>query len=176
LVIGFLRFVGLVNAAIWIGASVFGAFAVLPAFFSPEMTAVISPPYNGFAAQVVLHRYLCMQYACAAVAVLRLIAEFLYLGRPVDRLVAALLAVIIGFGLLEGLYLEPRLKTLFQAKYHPGSTPAQREEAGRLFGPLHGLSQGVNLLVITCVGFYFWRVTRPVGGPRAGAHFPKFGP
>ena len=172
--IGFLRFIGLVNAAIWLGSSVFGAFVVLPGFFSPEMKAVIYEPYNGLAAQVIIHRYFCMQAVCATIAILHLVGEFLYLGRPIDNLVAGALAVIVAIGLFEGVYLEPKLKALFITKYHLRSTPAQKEEASKLFGPLHGLSQGMNLIVIAGVCLYFCRVIRPIGGPRSTG-FPKFG-
>ncbi len=165
--IGLLRFTGLANAAIWLGASIFGAFVVLPAFFTPGFKAVIHEPYNGLAAQMILHRYLALHYTCGTVAILHLIAGYLYSGRPADRATAATLAMVAALGVLEGVWLEPALKSLFAAKYDPRSTPAAREEAAHRFGPLHGLSQTANLLVLAGVCFYFWKLNRPAGGSRS---------
>jgi predicted small integral membrane protein len=169
-----LRFIGLFNAAIWIGTAIFGAFVALPTFFSPEMKAVIPEPYNGLAAQILLHRYFLAHYICSAIAISHLLGEFLYLGRPLDRWVAIILSVIVAIGIVEGVKLEPKLKSLFVLKYHPTSTPAQKQAASASFSTLHGISQGLNLVVICGVAFYFWKVARPIGGPRYGGT-PKLG-
>ncbi len=55
-VIGFLRFIGLTNAAVWFGAAVFFTFVGGPAFFSPEMKHLLPPPYNGAAAELMIAR------------------------------------------------------------------------------------------------------------------------
>ena len=49
LVTGFLRFIGVANAAIWFGSAIFFTFAAGPAFFTTEMVHIIPPPYNGLA-------------------------------------------------------------------------------------------------------------------------------
>jgi hypothetical protein len=49
---GFLRFVRIVNAAIWCGASVFLIVGV-PGLFSQPLEALLSKPYVGFAAEAV---------------------------------------------------------------------------------------------------------------------------
>jgi hypothetical protein len=166
------------NAALWLGASIFGTFVALPTFFTPEMKALIPAPYNGFAAQMMLHRYLSLHYACAIIAILHLFGDFVYLGRRAERRIVATLAVIVVLGVLEGAWIEPRLKSLFAAKYNTRSSPAERQEAGRLFGPLHGLSQVANLIVIIGVGFYFWEINirptvpnRPKGSPLRAGNF-----
>ena len=68
----FLKWVGLLNAAIWLGATLFFTFAVGPAFFSEKTWALFGWPQNvlaakyyaGAVAQVVLERYFLMQHLC----------------------------------------------------------------------------------------------------------------
>ena len=63
--IGWLRFAGIANAALWFGCVFFFTVAVGPSFFSAEMLAVFGGPksdaaaryYAGGAAQVVFERY-----------------------------------------------------------------------------------------------------------------------
>ena len=59
--IGFLRFVGLLNAADGFGAAVFYAFIAGPAFASPEMGGLLTPAnfpfYSVAIAQIVASRY-----------------------------------------------------------------------------------------------------------------------
>jgi hypothetical protein len=58
-VISFLRFLGVANAAIWLGAAVFVTCLAGPAFFSAEMLAVFGGQryYAGAAAEVFISRY-----------------------------------------------------------------------------------------------------------------------
>jgi hypothetical protein len=49
------------------------------------------------------------------------------------------------------------MKDLQAAKYHPQSTPAQREQAGKTFGAWHGVSQSANLLMTIGLLAFFWQ-------------------
>ena len=46
-------------------------------------------------------------------------------------------------------------------KYAVGSPPAAREAAAQSFRAWHGATQIVNLLMIGCLGVYFWHLTNP---------------
>lgn len=158
-VIGFLRFLGVINAAIWFGAAIFFTVAVGPAFFSPEMTNVIPPPYNGVAAQVVLKRFFILQHWCALMAFLHLLAEWLYMGRPLERITLLLLTTMFCIGLLGGFWIQPKLKELHRVKYSTRSAPIEKQQATRSFGIWHGVAQSMNLFVTVGLLVYLWRIT-----------------
>src|SRR6266436_1420387 len=82
LVIGFLRFVGLLNAAVWFGAAIFFTFAAGPAVFSQDMKDALrqnNPYFYGAIAQVLISRYFRLQLICGVIALLHLVMESLYL-------------------------------------------------------------------------------------------------
>jgi hypothetical protein len=162
---GFLRFVRIVNAAVWCGASVFLVVG-LPGLFSPQLEGLLTKPYVGFAAEAVLRRYFILYYCCGAVALLCLAGEWVYSGKG-SRLDLALLGSLMALGLAFGLGLQPRLHDWHYLKYF-GRTAGQQAEAARLFGLWHGLSQMMNLFVIAALIFYLWRTSRPAESPRFG--------
>ncbi|HYT59992.1 MAG TPA: DUF4149 domain-containing protein [Haliangiales bacterium] len=164
--IGFLRFVGVANAAIWFGASIFFTLFVGPAFFSEKMISLLTRPYAGAAAQIIIERYFLMQQVCATLALVHLVAEWLYMGKPLQRLTLWLLLGISTLGLVGGYGLQPRLRRLHRTIYGSGSTLQQIEQARQSFKLWHGTSQALNLVVIAGVAVYLWRVTTPGSGYR----------
>jgi uncharacterized membrane protein len=165
-VVAFLRFLGVLNAAVWFGAIIFFTFAVGPAFFSETMLQLLGRPHAGAAAQVVLERYFSLQQWCAGLALAHLIAEWLYTGRPFQRLTLLLLMFLFTVGIVGGYVLQPRMKDLHLKMYAAQSPPAVKEAAGRSFRILHGTSQAINLLVLGGVLAYVWQVTRPAANTR----------
>ena len=165
---GFLRFVGIVNAAIWFGSALFFAAVILPAVFSQDMHKVLgltidSPYYSyypGGVALVLFRRFFALQYICAVIALLHLFAENLYLSRRLPRLGTALIIGVFVLALLGGLWLQPRMENFRQTMYL-GATPDQKEHARHAFGVWHGISECVNLLVLGCLLGHLLRVTRP---------------
>lgn len=165
---GFLRFVGIVNAAIWFGAGVFFAAAILPAVFSQDMHKVFgvaadSPYYSyypGGVALVLFKRFFVLQYVCGIIALLHLLAEKLYLGRPLPRLDTALITVIFLLALIGGLWLQPKMENLRQARY-VGANLEQKERARHSFGLWHGVSEFANLVIIGGLLVHLIRVSRP---------------
>jgi hypothetical protein len=167
-VILLLRFIGVVNAAVWFGAAAFFTFAVAPTFFTPEMKKLLGDIYGGLVAQLVLERYFMLHYWCGGVALLHLLAEWVYLGKALQRVMLWLLIGILGLGLLGGLWLQPKLKRLHQIKYGRSDlfTSAQKASATRSFRVWHGVSQAMNLLVLGGLVVYYWRTVHPNEGPR----------
>jgi hypothetical protein len=164
--IGLLRFIGLVNAALWLGSALFFTFVAGPAFFSDDMYRIVTKPYAGLVAQLVISRLFVLHYVCGGIAVLHLVAEFIYLGRPIDRIIALLLVFLLSFSLLGGLWLQPRLRALYAVKIGPGFSQVQRDAAAKSFGPWHGVSQAANLLVLAGLVAYFWLNCNATAAPR----------
>ena len=164
-VIGSLRFVGLINAAVWFGAAVFFTLGIGAAPFSPEMKELLgpktSPYFPGAIAQIYIGRYFHFQLVCGVVALLHLLAEWLYLGRRPRKFSLSLLLSLVVAGLLGGYWLQPKMKTLHRIKYGLNTPPAERETADRSFRAWHGISQGINLVVLAGLAVYLWRVANP---------------
>lgn len=158
--IGILRVVGVVNASVWFGASIFFTFFVGPAFFTDHMLALLTKPYAGRVAALVLERYFLLHLICGLIALAHLTAESLYLGRPIFRWTLSLVAAVFVLGLIGAYGIQPRLQGLHRTMYTPGNPPALAAAAARSFGIWHGVSQALNLVMIGGVLVYLLRVTR----------------
>jgi hypothetical protein len=164
-VIGFLRFVGVLNAAVWFGASVFFTFTAGSAPFSAEMKGLLGennfPYFSGAIAQVLIARYYQLQVVCAVVAVLHLLAEWLYLGKRPGQWQSGLLIGLCLAALIGGYWFQPKLKGLHAAKYGLKVQPEARATAARSFRTWHGVSQVINMLAVAGLAAYLWRTANP---------------
>lgn len=169
-VIGFLRFLGILNAGVWLGGAIFFTFGAAPALFSQATQNLLGPknyPYfSGAIAQIVIARYFRLQMICCVVALLHVLAEWLYCGRTPRKLRMTLLFGLVAMSLLGDFGLQPMLKKFREVKYSTTATPAQRDEAARSFSAWHGVSQIVNLFMLAGLTLYLWRLTNPPDEPR----------
>jgi hypothetical protein len=163
-VTGILRFVGVANAGVWLGSSVFYTVAVAPAMGSADMETVLGPKnfpfFSGAIAQLLLTRYFHLHLACASVALLHLLLEWLYLGRAVRRVWVYLLVALFWISLVGSFWLGPTLRELHRGQHLLNATPVQ------------GVFQSLNVFLIAGVAVYFWRAVHPpdelrfVGSPK----------
>lgn len=163
-VIGLLRVVGLVNAAVWFGATVFFLWAAEPALTqSPEIRQLLEPrnfPYYSVAlAQLVAVRFFHLYILCSVVALLHLTVEWLYLGKYPQRRWLTLVLFLSLAGLLQSFWLQPRLQSLHHGQF--SSTATQREQDRRTFHTWQSLAHGLNVLLACGLGVYLWRVANP---------------
>ena len=135
--IAVLRFIGLINAAIWLGAAVFYCIGVGPASSSTEMEQLLGaknfPFFSGAFEQIVTARYFVFLCVAAVIALLHLLAEWLYMGRPTRKFSLTLLAGLLVLVLLGGIWLEPHLKQLHARRHAPNVQPVEREAAAKSF-------------------------------------------
>jgi uncharacterized membrane protein YiaA len=165
-----LRFIGLLNAAVWLGAMVLFTAVIGPALFGPEAHQVLRAEWMpGAVAQILVERYMILQQWCAGIALIHLIFDWLYTGKLFAKSSLIILALCLAMSLAGTRLLAPRMKELHLWKYSPQSTPAQKEYAKRNFGILHGASQVTNLLALCGVLFYYWRLSVGPQGGRSGA-------
>jgi hypothetical protein len=162
-----LRFIGLLNAAVWLGAMVLFTAILGPALFSPEVKILVgrSEWLPGAIAQILVERYMLLQQWCAIIALIHLIFDWLYTGKLFAKSSIFILLICLGIGLSGTRLLAPEMKKLHLIKYAPQSAQADRERANRNFRILHGTSQVTNLLSLCGVLFYYWRLSV---GPQAG--------
>lgn len=175
----FLRWAGIVNAAIWFGASIFLVVA-LGAIFSKDILDLFHESsdaahkyYSGAVAMAVFHRYFALQYVCGVIALLHLFAEKLYLGRALSRFSTGLVAALLVVAFVGGIWLQPKMEKLRKDMY--SNIPAeQRARAEHSFNSWHAASECVNLLVMAGLLVHLLRVTRPEESRRYGTLFPQF--
>jgi hypothetical protein len=152
---------GILNAALWLGAAVFLIIG-LPAIFTDEFKAAIGPGgpvVVGWAAQRILARFFILQYCCGAIGLAHLTLEWLYCGKPLLQRSLGILAVLIGLALAGGLWMQPKLKELHTRMYY-GPTRTAQDEAGRAFKAWHGVSECGNVLLVGGLLIYLWRASR----------------
>jgi hypothetical protein len=172
-VIGFLRFVGIINAAIWFGAAVFFTFGAGPAVFSQDMEnfLLLKPPTTfryvaGGIAQVLIARYFRLQLVCGIIALFHLLAERLYSGKSPQKFATGLLVALLSITLFGAYWIQPKLKQLHTTRYAVKSSPETREAAAQSFRAWHGASQALNLLMLGGLAIYLWRVANPPDSTR----------
>ena len=168
--IGFLRFVGILNAAIWFGGAVFFTFGIGRASFSPEMKFLLGannyPYFSGAIAQLLISRYFDLQAICSVIACLHLLGESIYMGKLPGKFRAGLVIGLCAAALLGGFWLQPKMNALHAVKYSTSAKPDAREAAGRSFKIWHGFSMAINLVVVCSIGVYFWRTANPSASGR----------
>lgn len=166
--LGILRFIGLVNAAAWLGAVLFFTLAVAPAFFQDTMLNLfggVTAPYSrartGLAAIYMMERYFVWLQICGVIAVLQALAESAYQGLSWKQTRNLLAMALLLLCLAGARGVHPILKKLHAARYDPRAKPEQVELAARSFRLWHGLSQGANLLLAGGLLFFFWKTANP---------------
>ena len=125
------------------------------------MLTLLGKPYAGAAVQIILERYFLLHLVCGLIALSHLLAEFLYMGKPLQRLTLYLLLGVFSLGILGGYWLQPKLQQLHREMYSKTSTPDQVQKATGSFRTWHATSQVLNLIIIAGVLTYLWRVTTP---------------
>jgi hypothetical protein len=179
-VIAFLRFLGVLNAAIWFGSNFYFTFVGAPTFFTDAFKYLFPEPYHGAAAQLAIARHFILNYWCAVVAGLHLAAEWLYAGRDVRRAMVWLLGSLFAVALLGGVWLQPKLKELtvivHADHYRPKRMPTatERADARAAFRRWHGASQMLNLAMLGGLTIFLWQTVR-ADSPARSLLAPKFG-
>lgn len=160
-----MRFVGVVNAAIWLGAGIFFAAFVLPGVFSSGTRQLFPDEttfkyYAGAVAMILFKRFFVLQYLCGVIALLHLFAEKLYLGRAFPRLGTSVVVGVFCLGLLGGIWLQPKMDGLRKVKYSATTTQPQKDAATQSFNRLHVVSDLAVVIMIAGLLVHIVRVTR----------------
>jgi hypothetical protein len=148
-----------INAAIWLGAAVTFACAVAPSFFSNAMLRLLPLSHSGAAELIVAQHCFVLQYVCGIIALVHLVVEWLYAGKPIYRWPTYLVGALLGLALLSGQVLQPKLQRLHLEMYGVRSTQQQRVRAGVAFRRWQGTTQAANVLAIFGLAAYVWQVT-----------------
>jgi len=179
IVIALLRFFGLVNAAVWFGSTFFFIFVTEPAVTGSEvMKALLGPksfPYFSVAiSQIIGTRFFTLFLVCALLAMLHVGAEWLYFGKYPRRVWLLLIFGLFLGGLAQNYGLQPTLKERLLLQHSANVPLEQRERARHSFRAWNIIAAGVNLLLLSGLGIYLWRVANPPDEMRflGAAKFP----
>jgi hypothetical protein len=169
-VIGLLRFVGLLNAAVWLGAALFFfffAFGPFPALDSMETQELLSArnfPYFSVAIeQLLASRFLHWYLTCSIIALFHLVGEWLYLGRYPQRMWLVLVLALLLGGLVQAFVLQPQLKQFHRLRF---TRPDLHEAADRSFRAWHRAAAALELVLVGGLLVYLWRVANPPDSTR----------
>lgn len=165
--ITFLRLVGALNAAVWLGSVVFFTLVVWPAFDSEIMLSLLgSGGHAQLAGLIVMERFFTVTLACSLIAVFQLGVEWLYTGKPVNKPNLYVLVATLALCLLGWMVLQPNMTEEHAVRTSKSRTLEERQEAHRSYQILFGVTQATTLLLIAGVGFYSWRIIQPPAQPR----------
>ncbi len=185
-----LRFIGVMNAAVWFGATVLFAIGVTPATYSADMQHLLNAigvageqsflSYSDIFHKVYWERFISLQIWCGGVALVHQVAEWLYLGRRLQRITFYLLLALLSLALFNGLVVQPNLKRLHEVEFayelspqgrpkvlKTPSSDSERLKAGRSFRIWYLVGTRLNWLSLLGLGALAWRVANPV----ESAHF-----
>jgi hypothetical protein len=98
--------------------------------------------------------------------------EWLFSGRPWKKMTLSIIICMLGLSLTGGMWIQPKLQQLFRTMY--GGVPVQAEAARRAFKMWHGVSQGMNLLLLGGTLTVLWQIHREPEGLRYAKNV-KFG-
>lgn len=165
-----IKFAGVTIAAIWFGGTLCFTFFVAPAFFADPIKNLLPTPYNGQTAMFVLDRFYSMHYIFGTLAVLHLGFDWIYTGKRLQRLNVVLVVGGLALALFAGKWMDPKLEELYRykyaEKYQLTVTAELKKEAENSFSVWHGVSQGLNLLMLLGLWLYLWQMMHPNEGPK----------
>jgi hypothetical protein len=159
-----LRFIGIMNAAIWLGGAVYFSFVAGRMPFSTDMNGLLGnafPYYSGAIAQIGISRYFHFHLFCCVIALLHLGAEWLYQERRNRKLLLWLVGAMLGLTLLGGYWLQPKLKRLHIIKHAANYAQPDKDAAAKSFKQWHALSMTMNLFMLGGLVVYTMHMTRP---------------
>lgn len=157
---------GILNAAVWLGAAVFVTFLVGPALETQAIQQLLGPksyPYfsGAIGLLVVEPYYKYLQPICASLAVIHLVAGWLYSGKIPARWWRGLILGLAALSLLSGFWWQPKLRQLHLARFAVNLPAEKRENANRVFRTWQTVASVSNLIGVAGLAVYLWRVANP---------------
>lgn len=169
-VIATVRFIGLMNAAIWLGSAVFAILGAGRVLTSDAMLAILGakhfPYFSGAIAELVASRFWHLHIACSSVALLHLAAESLYFGRGLRKPWLILLLALLCLGTLQVGVIQPNTHKLHLAAHAVNRTTAARQKSAQTLHAWRTVSGTFDLLMLAGLGAYLWRIANPPDSTR----------
>lgn len=143
-----LRRLALLNFTLWLGTGFGIAFVAIPVVFSPAIKTQLPPGQAGTVAQAILLRFFMWQVGWAGISGLLLGLERLKNPATLPRLRSWILPPMILLSLVLLFWVHPTLSHMHQERYALETPEPRKRELAASFGRWHGVSQGLNLIIL----------------------------
>ena len=137
------------------------------------MAKLLPAAYTGAVLQLLVERFYMLQYWCGGIALIHLVVEWLYTGRPIPRFTLGLLVCLLMVTAVGGVWIQPKMTSWYGVKYGRYSTPAQRQMASQALQTADSIVRVVNVAVLAGLLAYLWRIDKP-STPLRFVSTPKF--
>ena len=165
-VISFLRFVGVMNAAVWLGGSAFHLFAAAPFFGSEAVRWLLGDLHASGTGLMLWQRFYLLQYLCMGIAWLHLLAEWVYLGRGVSRFNGWVLSAILCIAVTSHAEMSLAVEKAHWNRRNARVTAEERDRAARVYPLWSGVWTATNAVLGLAVLAFSWRTLTASHGPR----------
>jgi hypothetical protein len=132
-VLPFLRIIGIANAALWFGASLFFLVCIRGVFQSEELMRLVPHPFSEASMHVLLGSYLTLLTICSLVAMGQHWAEQWYAGRPVFQLKMGVLLTLVVVNMVIKWVIFPSMTQQHLRAYRPSATQQDLQEGARAY-------------------------------------------
>lgn len=164
--ISFLRFVGVMNAAVWLGGTVFHLFAVAPFFGSSAVHWLLGELHAGGTGLMLWHRFYGLQYLCIGIAWLHLLAEWVYLGRSVSKFNGWALSIGLSLTLTSHAEMSQGVEKAHWKRQNSNVSVVDRERALRVYPLWKGVWIATNAALGLTILAFSWKTLTANQGPR----------
>jgi len=159
-VLPFLRIIGIANAALWFGASLFFLICIRSVFQSEQLTQLVPHPFSEASMHVLLAKYLVLLMLCAFVAIVQHCAEQWYAGRPIFRLRLGILLTLVVITFILKWVIFPSMTQQHIRAYRPTASQQDLQEGARAYRLWKTGFHFVHLFVVLGSFSQLWQVTR----------------
>jgi hypothetical protein len=153
-----LKFIGITNAGIWLGVIVYHICVVGPVFGSDEMVRLLRSPHAIASSLLEEKRFYLTLITCNFIAIIHLIAEWLYMGRAMVSSTVTTLALLLLSGILSAGAIQPYRSQMHLTAY-VSEEEVQKRNATKDYQLWSGIQGVLNIAMLSGVGFYFFRVS-----------------
>ncbi len=157
-----LRFIGVMNAAVWFGAAIFFVFGISPAFSTPAIKQLLQGDIYPAAVSILAsERFYSFHYWCGSIAIIHQLAEWVYLSRPLQRVTMGVLIGTFILALFGGLWVQPKLLKNHQTAYFRSPSPISPEDrrnAEKTYFTWRKTSDIITYLMVAGLAVFSWRV------------------
>ena len=130
------------------------------------MLALLPQSHAGRALQIISERFFALQYWCGGIALVHLLTEWLYSGKPLRPWTLYLVLGAVALAVVGGSWLEPKVKKLHLDVYGVRSTVQQREQSRRPLVVWRDVLGVIQYLTMIGPFIHLLQVTSAGGAPR----------
>lgn len=162
--IGSLRTLGVLNAAIWFGSAASMVLFASPSLHSAAMLTLLGPkhyPYFSDAiTQILLTRWFHWQIVFGVIALIHFFGERLYFGQTAIKFPPGLLMALLGIMLLDGTLIQSRCQRYLPAQIAVNLSAEAKARSTASFHAWDTAGAFAHVLLAVGLGLYVLRLSQ----------------